>query len=46
MQDQNVQTAKNDASKRLRAAAGSQSTILTSGNSAAAPTVGKALLGQ
>lgn len=45
MQDPNVQTAKNDASKRLRAAAGSQSTILTGGG-AAAPTTGKTLLGQ
>lgn len=45
VQDPNVQKAGQDAQKRIRAAAGSASTILTEGNQMV-PTTGKTLLGQ
>jgi len=45
LQDPNVQKAGQDAQKRLRAAAGSASTILTQG-AQTVPTTGKTLLGQ
>lgn len=45
LQDPNVQKAGDDARKRLRAAAGSSSTILTSGGGPV-PSAGKTLLGQ
>lgn len=45
IQDPNVVKAGDDARKRLRAAAGSQSTVLTSGGGTV-PQAGKTLLGQ
>lgn len=47
-QDTNVQKARNDSQQRLRAVAGSQSTILSAGGAAPASgmTQGKTLLGQ
>lgn len=48
MQDDNVQKSRNDTQQRLRAAAGSQSTILSAGQSAtpsAGLAQGKTLLG-
>jgi len=45
MQDESVQTARNDAQKRLRAAAGARSTVLANDSSASAPLVGKTALG-